>query len=128
MISNHYWLRNTGGNVDLFQEMFRDSKKAKRFAQSAGKRNYVIPWGLAPYVKIRIMKEVTFRGPRLLPKFTLCFDESFNKSSCSKQRDVHLLYYKKETKQVESVYLGLRSWVMVLLKILWTTSKECMKN
>ena len=40
-----------------------------------------------------------------LKQFTSCFDESFNKVTCSKKMDAHVLYYKEETK-VEHVYLG----------------------
>ena len=55
---------------------------------------------------MRIMEKLSPKYPRLPLKFTPFFNESFNKVTCSKQMDVHLLYCKEEKKQVERVYLG----------------------
>ena len=106
MVNNHYSLHSAGGNGELFQEMFPDSEIAKKSALSAGKLSYVIHHGLAPHFKMRIIEELSPKHPRLPPKFASCFDESFNKVTCSKQMDIHLLYYKEERKQIERVYLG----------------------
>ena len=106
MVNNHYSLRSTVGNRESFQEMFPDSEIPEKFALSAGKLSYIIHHGLPLYFKMRIMEELSPKHPRLPPKFTSCFDESFNKVTCSKQMDVHLLYYKEEMKQIELVYLG----------------------
>lgn len=105
VVRNHYSMRSAGGIGDLFQGMFPDSEIAKHFALSAGKLSYVIHHGLAPYFKVEIIKELKPKGPRLPLKFVSCFDESFNKVTYSKQMDVHLIYYKEETNQVERVYL-----------------------
>ena len=78
MVSNHYSSRSAGSNEDLFPKMFADSEIAKHLALSAGKLNCIIHCGLEPYFRIRKMKEPTLKGPRLSPKFTSCFDESFN--------------------------------------------------
>ena len=86
--------------------MFPDSDIAKNFALSAGKLSYIIHHGLAPYFKMRIMKELSPEEPRLPPKFTSCFDESFNKVVSFKQMDIHLFYYKKAINQIDHVYLG----------------------
>ena len=94
MVNNHYSLRGVRGNEELFQEMFPDSEITKKFILSAGKLSCIIQHGLPPYFKMRIMEELSPKHPRLPPKFTSCFDESFNKVTCSKQIDVHLLCYK----------------------------------
>ena len=86
--------------------MFLDSDIAKNFALSTGKLSYIIHHGLAPYFKMRIMKELSLEEPRLPPKFTSCFDEYFNKVVSFKQMDVHLFYYKKAINQINCVYLG----------------------
>ena len=61
---------------------------------------------LPPYFKMQIMQELAPKSPRLPPKFTLSFDESFNKVSCSKQMDIHVFYYNETKRNVQRVYLG----------------------
>ena len=95
VVINNCSLLSARVNGDLFPKVFPDSEIAKHFAFSAGKLSYIIHHGLAPYFRIRVMKELTLKGLRHSPKFTSCFDESFNKITCSKEMDVHLLYYKE---------------------------------
>ena len=102
VVSTHYSQHGAGGNGDLFQNIFSDSDIAKHFFLSAG---------------IRIMKEPTLKGPKLSPKFVSCFVETFDKVTCLKQMDVHLLYYKQKAKQVELVFYDPISLVIALLII-----------
>ena len=102
VVSTHYSQRGAGGNGDLFPNIFPDSDIAKHFALSTG---------------IRIMKQPTLKGPKLSPKFVSCFVETFDKVTCLKQMNVHLLYCKKKAKQVELVFYDPISLVMALLII-----------
>ena len=106
-VRTHQSLNSAGGKGDLFRAMFPDSAIAQDFNKlSDTKLNYIINHGLAPYFEMQIMQELAPKGPRLPPKFTSCFDESFNKSSYSKQMDVHILYYDENINRVQRVYLG----------------------
>ena len=69
MVSNHYSLHSAEGNGDLFPKMFLGGEIAKHFALSARRLSYIIHHGLASYFRIRVMKEVTLKGPRLSQKF-----------------------------------------------------------
>jgi hypothetical protein len=91
----------------LFREMFPDSDIAKNFTDlSSSKMTYMISYGLAPYFRSNIMKELKPPGPRLPPMFTSYFDEAHNKVTYTKQLDVHVVYYNEQTKLIERCYIG----------------------
>ena len=107
VVHSHQSVNSSGEKGDLFRLMFPDSKIAVKFGVLCStKIAYIINHGIAPYFKKIIMNELIPRGPRLPPKFTSCFDESFNKATFSKQMDVHILYFNEKTKLIERVYIG----------------------
>lgn len=126
VVSNHYSLRSAGGNEDLFPEMFPDSEMAKHFALLAEKVNYIIHCGLEPYFRIRIMKKPTLKGPKLSPKFTSCFDESFNEVS-PRNRWTFTFFITNMKQKLNMFIWDPGSWLMVLL-ITWTISRKFVKN
>ena len=99
-------MRSPGGKSELLQVMFLHSEIAQKFKMSSANLAYVINHGLAPYFKMRIIQELAPKSPRLLPKLTSSFDESFNKVSCSKQMDIHVFYFDETKRNVQTVYLG----------------------
>ena len=86
--------------------MFNNHPIAQSFGLlSAGKLSYFINHGLGEYFKSCIMNELVPKE-RLPPKFSSCFDESFNKVTYSKQMDIHVLYYDEKARQVQRLYIG----------------------
>ena len=64
-------------DADRFREMFPDSMIAKSYQQST-KVKYIIQYGIAPYVKEKLIYDIRNKP------FTFKFDETTNrKSSCS---------------------------------------------
>ena len=112
-------LRSTGyiSNSKLFQAMFPDSSIAKDFSLSAVKLSYIVKHGLDSYFKNQIMRELVSKGPRLPPKFLSCFDESFNQTTLSKQMDIHIIYFDKESQKVKRAYIGSQFMGHVLVYI-----------
>ena len=61
---------------DLFCDMFPDSKIAERFALGPTKASYVICYGLAPFYKEKILKQLTPKDTEP-PYFEVSFDGYF---------------------------------------------------
>ena len=72
--------------------MFQDSKIVEGFAWGPAKASYVICYGLAPFHKEKIMKQLTLKGSEP-PYFVVSLDEALNSVSNQKQLDVHLIYF-----------------------------------
>lgn len=98
-VAKHQSLNANEGIADIFQAMFPDSDIAKTFACGKDKTGYVIRFGLAPYFKRRLIDTINNAGP-----FVLMFDESLNKSTKSKQLDVHVRFWQGDS--VQSRYIG----------------------
>ena len=62
---------------DLFCDMFQDSKIAGGFVLGPTKASFVICYGLAPFCKENITKQLTPKDTEP-PYFVWCFDETFN--------------------------------------------------
>ena len=74
VISSHYSLKSCLGLKELFEAMFSDSEIAKSFKLSKTKCGYFINFGLAPYFKDLLVKEI-----KAANIFVVSFDESLNK-------------------------------------------------
>ena len=106
-VENHQSSNSAGGMGELFRKMFPDSEIASKFGElGRTKVGYIVTYGLAPYFRTKVMRDLKPPGPRLPPKFTSCFDESHNKVTMSKQMDIHVIYFNEETKLVERCYIG----------------------
>ena len=106
-IQNHQSSNSAGGMGELFRKMFPDSEIASRFGElGPTKVGYIVTYGLAPYFRSEIMRDLKPPGPRLPPNFTSCFDESHNKVTMSKQMDIHIIYFNEKTKLIERCYIG----------------------
>ena len=70
VISSHYSLRSCLGLKELFEVMFSDSEIAKSFKLSKTKCGYFINFGLAPYCKDLLVREI-----KAANIFVVSFDE-----------------------------------------------------
>ena len=77
--------------------MFCDSEIAKSFKLSKTKCGYFINFGLAPYFKDLLVKEI-----KAANIFVVSFDESLNKVLQEEQMDVQVRYWNEAAKQVNT--------------------------
>ena len=73
--SSHFSLRSCLRLNKLFRSVFTDSKIIKSFQLSKTKCGYIMNFGLAPYFKDFLLKEI-----KASDCFRVSFDESMNKS------------------------------------------------
>ena len=81
--SSHFSLKLCLGFDELFLSMFADSKIVKSFQLSKTKYGYIMKFGLAPYFKDLLLKEINASDC-----FRLSFDENINKVLQEEQMDV----------------------------------------
>ena len=98
--SSHFSLRSCMGLNELFRSMFKDSEVAKSFQLSKTKCSYILNYGLAPYFKDILLKEI-----KESDCFGVSFDESMNKVLQEEQMDVQIRYWNETTKQVDTRYI-----------------------
>ena len=101
VVTSHLSLRSCLGLNELFEIMFRDSKVVKSFQLSKTKCVYFITYGLAPYVKELLMKNI-----QSSPFFVLSFDESLNIIIQKEQMDLQVRFWDNEKKKVCTRYHG----------------------
>ena len=99
VVESNYSYASVSDDAERFCLMFPDSKIAKRYKQSRTKVNYVIQYGIAPYIKDLYIKD--FSG---LP-FVFKFDETAT-AQVKKQYDAYIQYWSRETNLVNCVYIG----------------------
>ena len=87
VISSHYSLRSCLGLKERFEAMFSDSEIAKSFKLMKTKYDYFINFGLAPYFKDLLVKEI-----KVANIFNVLFDESLNKVLQEEQVNVQFRY------------------------------------
>ena len=97
VISSHYSLRSCLGLKELFEAMFCNSEIAKSFKLSKTKCDCFINFGLAPYFKDLLVKEI-----KAANIFVVSFDESLNKVLQEEQMDVQVRYWNEAAKQVNT--------------------------
>ena len=73
LVTSHFSLRSCLDIKDLFSSMFPHSQIASQFSMSETKCGYLINYGLAPYYKEKLLKEI-----KKSPFFTVLFEESLN--------------------------------------------------
>lgn len=96
-VNNNNSLRSNTHIDKLFQAMFPDSKIAQQFACGRDKMEYIVNFGIAPFLRDRLETEI-----KQASHYVLLFDESFNKHLKMIQMDVHIRFWSNNG--VESVY------------------------
>ena len=82
---------------EFFEAMFSGNEIAKSFKLSKTKCGYFINFGLAPYFKDLLVKEI-----KAANIFVVSFDESLNKVLQKEQMDVQVRYWNEAAKQVNT--------------------------
>ena len=96
-VYEHHSYRSNASIKAIFNDMFSDSTIAQQFTCGENKTNYLATFGLAPYFKSLISKNVENAD-----EYVLLYDESLNKSLKQNQMDVHVRYWHLD--QVSTVY------------------------
>ena len=96
VVSSHFSLRSCLGLNDLFRSMFTDSEIVKSFQLSKTKCGYITNFGLAPYFKDLLRKEI-----KASDCFGVSFDESMNKVLQEEQMDAQIRYWNEIAKLVD---------------------------
>ena len=99
VVLSHFSFRSCAELSELFQVMFSDSEIASEFTLGKTKCSYLISYGLAPYFKDTLFREISTSE-----FFSLSFDESLNKEIQSCQMDVGIKFWSDCTKLVETRY------------------------
>ena len=73
---------------DFFCDMLPGTKITEGFTLGSAKASYVICYGLAPFHKEKIMKQITTKDIES-PYFVSCVDAAFHSVLNQKQLDVH---------------------------------------
>ena len=78
--------------------MYPDSEVAHSFACGPDKTAYITKFGIAPYIFEQLVAEANKDA------FVLMFDESLNRTTKTKQLDLHVRYWSND--HVQSRYAG----------------------
>ena len=84
---------------ELFQSMFGDNDAIKNFSPSKAKCSYLINFGLAPCFKDKLSLAI-----KVLPFYSVLFDESTNLVLQEKQMDIHIRFWDSENSLVKTRY------------------------
>ena len=90
VVLSHYSYSSCAGLSELFSAMFPDSDIARRFSCSERKCAYMACFGLGPYFKDLLMKDVRDQSA-----FVLLFDESMNQKTKNKQMEIHIRLWRE---------------------------------
>ena len=101
LVKSNFSLRSSSDLNELFPKMFPDSLIAQQFALSTDKASYYIHFGIAPFVK---QKLISLLQP--CPFFVLLFDEAFNRISQNEQMDILVRFWHPELNEVQTRYFN----------------------
>ena len=104
VVSKNYSFKSCEGVGDLFREMFPDSEIAKQFRCGERKANYLVTFGVVPYLQSQLCDQI-----KKANDYVMLFDESLNDGLQSKQMDVFVRFWdgpKVNTRYYTSKFLG----------------------
>ena len=100
-VKNHDSFRSC---IDLgpdLRAMFPDSAIAAEFTLSKTKCAYLVKYGIAPWLKDNLVKEVNQS-----PFYSVSYDESLNRQLQEQQMDIQVRYWCERTNRAVTRYLG----------------------
>lgn len=104
-VMSHFSMRSCLDISSLFKAMFPDSDIAKNFQMSKTKVGYYITFGIAPYFKNLLLRDI-----KDSPFYSVLFDESLNKIFQEEQMDIQIRFWNNSsnlacTRYLDSQYL-----------------------
>ena len=98
-VDNNYSFASAENDNNLLRAMFPNSSIAKSYEMSSTKLQYILKFGVSPYVKEKLICNVK-NSP-----CTFKFDERTNRQA-HKQYDGHLQYWSNESNEIFNLYCG----------------------
>ena len=102
VVKSHYSFHSSDDINDLFVTMFPDSAIARQFTCGETKVSYLCTFGLAPYFKSLLTKNVNREDG-----YVLLFDETLNVKNKMKQMDVHVRFWSGGSDRAEKNQVSL---------------------
>ena len=115
VVCAHYSCKSCENISALFMRMFPDSAIAQKFSCGERKCAYLACFGIAPFFQQQLVQYV-----KQLDGYVLMFDESANKTTQTKQMDIHLRFWQYDhvtSRYLSSTFLGHSSATDMLQKI-----------
>ncbi len=115
VVCAHYSYKSCENISALFMRMFPDSAIAQKFSCGERKCAYLACFGIAPFFQQQLVQYV-----KQLDGYVLMFDESANKTTQTKQMDIHLRFWQYDhvtSRYLSSTFLGHSSATDMLQKI-----------
>lgn len=100
-VATHKSLRSAEKDSQFFSELFEDSETAKLFQLGRDKMTYILIFGIVPFIKDHLMKELL-----MCEHVVIGFDESLNKVSQKQQMDLNVRYWSSSSNEVKTRYLN----------------------
>lgn len=102
-VVRHYSFKSNEDISGVFAAMFPDSRLAKSFTCGENKTAYIAKYGIASFIKKELSRSISEKT------YVVMFDESMNKTTKTKQMDLHLRFWSTDeagTQHVISRYYG----------------------
>ena len=99
VVQSHFSFQSCIDLSKLFYDMFPDSEIAQKFQQGKSKCAYLVNYGMAPFVKDQLVKNIVAS-----PFCTISFDESMNRVLQNEQMDVQVRYWDVNTSIASTCY------------------------
>jgi len=99
MVDKNQSFSSCNGDGERYRQMFPDSIIAKQFNQQETKAKYTLQFGIAPYVKEKVISDVSNKP------FSFKFDETTT-SQTKKQYDAYVTYFSYTSQSIITVFCG----------------------
>ena len=99
LVNNNQSFASCNGDGDKFRKQFPDSEIAKNFNQQETKAKYTLQFGIAPYIKEKVMSDISNKP------FCFKFDETTT-SQVKKQYDAYVTYFSSISETIETAFCG----------------------
>ncbi|KAJ8375217.1 hypothetical protein SKAU_G00057970 [Synaphobranchus kaupii] len=125
-MDSHYSYSSCANTGKLFRAMFPDSEIAAKFSCGETKCAYLTTFGIAPYFKWLVVREVSRQAG-----YVMMFNESLNKALQLKQMDLHVRIWdggEMKTRYIGSEFLGHATAQDIVERMQNMLSETGMKN
>ena len=123
VVRSHFSYRSCQGLNALFMDMFGECQVANGFKLSRTKCSYLVRFGLLPYFRDSLVKEV-----KSSPFFSISFDESLNKALQKNQMDIQIRYWCPIINMIKVRYWGSTFQYSTSAEVLVTELLEVLKD
>ena len=99
LVDKNQSFASCNGDGEKYRKMFPDSQIAKNFSQQETKAKYTLQFGIAPYIKEKVINDIADKP------FSFKFDETTT-SQVKKQYDGYVTYFSDTSQTIETAFCG----------------------